>query len=229
MPLDLLAVGLTQDEEIDAKVAELNAYLHEYEGCHSFHNFHRLRSSEVTAAKHRKRSRYEQDNTKAMGTGSGTEAAHIVVPVVPDVLPWQEAAQTVVDEPDQEHGDEDDDEDEEEDEEEEDEPAVYNAQAINQDWSEVPRPSAPRTTCLIYTCRASWYRSNEGRVMVKVRLTGQSFLLHMIRLMMSAAFMTMRGILPKDFIKVRIDDPVFPAISALFCVCRVLCAASVLD
>lgn len=63
-------------------------------------------------------------------------------------------------------------------------------------WVKRARDLAPKTRCTIYSFRAEEVRIVNGIEMVCIRVRGQAFLLHQIRLMISAAVLAARGVIP---------------------------------
>lgn len=63
-------------------------------------------------------------------------------------------------------------------------------------WIKRDRDMAPKTRCTIYLMRAEECRSVDGMDMICIRIRGQAFLLHQIRLLISSAILVVRGVVP---------------------------------
>lgn len=87
----------------------------------------------------------------------------------------------------------------------------YNSQRIYEYWKPISRIMNEKTRTVIYKCNASLFTAKQQDdidvELVKVTIKGQSFLLHTIRLMMSAAILVQRGVLPEVALDVALQTP----------------------
>jgi tRNA pseudouridine(38-40) synthase len=74
-------------------------------------------------------------------------------------------------------------------------------------WKETPREIAPKTRCVIYNCEAIG-SINNGEL-IRIRIRGQSFLLHQIRLLVGCAVLIARGILPDYVLTIALLAPTY--------------------
>jgi hypothetical protein len=98
-------------------------------------------------------------------------------------------------------GDEAEEEEEEEEDGEEAEVAAVSEKPFTgrffDPWIKRDRDTtSPKTRCVIYTFAAAEVRALRGVEVVVIRVRGQAFLLHQIRLMISAAVLATRGVIP---------------------------------
>jgi tRNA pseudouridine(38-40) synthase len=190
MPLSILktADSDSNSQKTDEELLQsLNKCLNQFEGCHSFHNFHRVRMKILKAKKPPRRSDRQQipvdiSTEDLLRTGKGDGFMSIAVPLAEtDEEQISETAET--DEEKAGTADEDSFEEieplsssSEEVEEEQDESPSNNPYAY---WRRIPRDVALRSNGVIYKCKARFcefdFAPNEK--FVKVQIVGKSFLL----------------------------------------------------
>lgn len=69
-----------------------------------------------------------------------------------------------------------------------------------QEWNPIKRILVPKTRGVIYNCEAQLFtmsHNNEDHEFIKVRVRGQAFLLHQIRIMIGSAVLATRGTMPE--------------------------------
>eukprot|EP01031_Cornospumella_fuschlensis_P038596 gene38596-46921_t len=214
------------DEECDLKIRELNGFLQQFEGCQSFHNFHRLSPRELRGEGKQlarggrdrldRRRQQQQAQQKTMRSDAD---ANTDTDANSDAEGVGEA----------EEGDGDGYSDGDGDGDDVDVDGEAEAAASwrkgrqgspYEDWAPRLRDTSAKTQGNVYRCRASLLsthdddaspstntnanannaNANAGERMVLVRIAGQSFLLHQIRLMMSAAILSALGHVPRRFL-----------------------------
>jgi tRNA pseudouridine(38-40) synthase len=129
--------------------------LRQFEGCHSFHNFHRLDGRALKAFPSTKQ---EVEESKMLQL----------------LLDSEDSALT-----------------------------PGEAESLYSSWEPTIRTLTSKLRCNVYACRVQsvgkWASpSGSSESMVSVRIKGQSFLLHQIRLMIGAALMGSLGVLPQE-------------------------------
>ena len=83
--------------------------------------------------------------------------------------------------------------------------------SVFEDWKETERPQGVFTRKNIYACRVVDVMSMKGVEMVRVKIKGQSFLLHQIRLMIGAAIMVCANKMPEAALNAALMTPYFIA------------------
>ena len=83
----------------------------------------------------------------------------------------------------------------------------YPVRSAYDSWEPRPRDIIAKTRCNIYKCEVLNRYDVNGMSMVKLRVCGQSFLLHQIRLMVGTAIAVVRGILPSRIIETALASP----------------------
>ena len=165
MPVEMLRASTTATTVSDGSfnpeeaVKQLNVYLKQMEGCHSFHNFHRLSAKELSGGGKKQKSKKLKRELYSI-TESGEQDNKVSPVVVNDEGVEEEEEEEIV---------------------EEDTSSIKwtseQIMNINGDhWQAVPREMHFRTKGTIYVCEAKLIKI-ENKDMVKVDIVGQFFLL----------------------------------------------------
>ena len=187
----------------DEAIMRLNDTLKKLEGSNSYHNFHKIKAKNL------------KSNKK---------------------LPMREWLETNNQKQIQNTEDDDDDEEEEEDGDDDDDDNDNNKLDIKkylsnnsydiskfvmrrvfENWVAKDREIIGKTRCNIFSFEVIEKLKIDDRDFIKIRIRGQSFLLHQIRLMIGAAIAIVRGTMPSkvlDFaltVPVHVDLPMAPA------------------
>ena len=166
---------------INGKLEEFNRLLGKYEGSKSFHNFHRVQRKHLLGTRGRQMSEAVLEDNKV---------------------------ESVVDDSNEEQ---------------EEEIAIKNARKQNrierraqglinsvfEDWEAIDRFRGPVTRKNIYACRVVDVVNIKGVDMIKIKVKGQSFLLHQIRLMLGAAIMVCTNRMPEAALNAALETPYF--------------------
>ena len=157
---------------INSKVNMLNSILKKFEGAHSFHNFHRLSRNDLLSSKKESRTKTNQGN---MVQHSVVNNEDNYVDTMSDDTLDNARLDT---KPDEE--------------------ATYN-DFIYHKWAPITREICARTRGIVFSSEVLEIitDSNTGSQYIKIRIRGQSFLLHQIRIMIGAAVLVANNIIPE--------------------------------
>jgi len=193
LPLRLLQSSTTNQALSDESLLEkFNSYLLQLEGCHDFHNFHRMKGKEIKYRSRRK--------TLPMGSRNTQEKEDCSTKIEKN-----NQEETVL----SEVSDSDNENEEEEEESESDgnskdkshnfSAPIESGANVYEKWEEIPRLPSLTTRSIIFRCQGNII-SRDGEKYIRVSIIGQHFLLHQIRLMISAAVMSTNNLVPDYFI-----------------------------
>lgn len=195
-PLSLLSADLKHISK-SALIDDLSRELRKFEGSKSFHNFHKMSKKDIRKAMNPKAkfhkstsSDEESDDDEGDGFDDNTAidevedgAAMVKVGVDGTTEESSPADRTV-----------------------NDAKTVYRSNVFD-NFSRNPRDIVAKTRCNIYKSEVTGTYERDGVELVKLRICGQSFLLHQIRLMVGTAIAAVRGVVPKTTIDTALVVP----------------------
>eukprot|EP01032_Pedospumella_encystans_P017987 gene17987-20492_t len=184
------AFDCTTQTEVQA-LERLNAALAQFVGTQSYHNFHNLRASELTKKRHPKRQQVNPADTEDLNMDSGLQS------LVETDMDRDHLKDENID---------DADADEEEEPLVEEEVSERNV-AVHDSWTPTERPMAQKLVRTMYVVRGELRKLPNGQSLIGVTLRGDSFTLNQIRLMIGAAILVARGMVPPNTISASLKIP----------------------
>ncbi len=157
---------------INSKVNMLNLILKKFEGAHSFHNFHRLSRNDLLSSKKEPRTKTNKGNMVQHSVMNNED--NYMDTLSDDTLDYARLDTKPDDE------------------------ATYN-DLIYHKWAPIAREICARTRGIVFSSEILEIisDSNTGSQYIKIRIRGQSFLLHQIRIMIGAAVLVANNIIPE--------------------------------
>ena len=183
LPPEMLFSTADGEQEVEEVMRRFSACLKKMEGTHSFHNFHRLSAK---ALKGRNFKTADDEEAAAEEDVDGEVGAEAEVAtgsgaaVVAETPTSQALAQ-----------------------------ALGAKQPLHDTWTPRPRDMTEMTRGIIFAFETIDRADDPDAPFVRLRVRGQSFLLHQIRLMVACAVLVARDILPEDALDMALLSPHF--------------------
>ena len=177
---------------IDDRVDEFNRILVKYEGSKSFHNFHRVANRYLLKSKRQglNMTKSQESNVRQLGVHGSHVVSHEGKIFSREIVQGENEG-ALTDRVAQEQGN------------------IGTVTSVFDDWKPTERVSGPFTIKNMYACRVVNIFEINGEPMVSVRIKGQSFLLHQIRLMLGAAIMICNKHIPEAALDCALACPYF--------------------